>query len=275
MASSRCEAKNPQYCPYHGSPQPPTGLKERLIEKINGTPRFYPSFVEPGKPQVEIVITPNATNSKVQPLIIETEGESFQDLTSVVTRTLNGVRLKDLKTGYSAQILISSSDKKNAVPVKTSASTVRNWLDDEAITETGVEGMKQEIISNLSARDRHNKNFNEVMDGIKDSSIAGSTTGAKAIAVVEAMNEFSYFHLEDGGRDYEVQAAFNSLLTKTSEYTNRGSGIRVHLSYDGKGEIREAVFSLDEPNSRWNVFKNEDVQKVNTRLKKYFASLNQ
>lgn len=270
---TNCKAKNPATCPYHGSPVTSNSLKERLKSLTAGKPVFFSAYSKKtDKLTANIVITPNGSNVKADPIYIDVDGDSYDDINNVVSQTLNGLRLKDYKTGYSANIVLPASDNEGSVPVSFHESTTKDPFADESVTEDGVPGMKQAIIARLSNESKHNKNFNKVLESIKDSNMAHSVNGAKAIAVVEAMNEFKYFHLDRDDRGYDVTSAFQSILNETNEYTNRGYGIRVHMDYKRNGELYKARFSLDDPNSKWNSFDKKQVDKVNEKLNKYFTS---
>lgn len=270
---SNCKAKNPATCPYHGNPNTSNSLKDRLKSLTAGKPVYFSSYNKKTEDlKADIVIKPNGSNVKAEPVYINIEGKSHEDINNVLKTTLRGLKLKEYKTGYSADVTLPASDNEGSVPVKFYASTMKDPFADESVTEDGVEGMKQTIIATLTNEGKHNKNFNKIIESIKDSKVAHSVNGAKAIAVVEAMNEFKYFHLDRREEGYEVTSAFESIMNETHEYTNRGWGIRVHMDYRNNGELYKARFSLDEPNSKFNSFSKADVDRVNVKLNEYFAS---
>lgn len=98
----------------------------------------------------------------------------------------------------------------------------------------------------------------------------GSTpAGAKALAVVEAMAGFSYFRGPHA--NYDVDAAYSSVKSGTSEYTNRGYSIRAYFDYNhANGELSRVRFSLDNETSSWNTFSPKKVANVNKQLEEYF-----
>jgi hypothetical protein len=270
-----CQAKNPSRCSYHGSPDMASNsLKERVKNLTAGKPVYFEAFSHKAKKLTgSVVVTPFSAAAKSQPVYIDLEGDSYDDLQNQLGNTLEMVRLKDLKTGYKADITLPSSSNKDAVPVKFYESTSRSkMLDDPSVTEDGVPGFKQAIMARVNSETRNNEVFDTVINRIKDTSVAQSVSGAKSIAVVEAMNEFKYFHLRKDNDAYEVTAAFNSILNKTSEYTNRGYGIRAYFNYKNNGELSGAEFSLDREDSPNNAFTPEQVKGINKKLKKYFDS---
>jgi hypothetical protein len=284
MTSSNivCRAKNPATCAYHGQPVATSNsLRERIKALTSGSPVFFSSFSEKAKEvKGSVVITPLSPAAKTEPIYIDLAGSSYDEVENQLDATLQGIRLKEYKTGYKANIVLPSSENKDSVTSSMYASTQRNRLDDESITADGVDGFKQAIMVEARNQARNSELFSKVIEEIKDTKMAQSVSGAKAIAVVEAMHEFKYFNSMSYYKDPSiahgyVTNAFNSILNGAGEYTNRGHGIRVWMNYKNNGEMSDAMFVLDEPNSKFNSFSDKQVKAVNRKLEQYFQSFNE
>lgn len=271
--TTKCQAKNPATCPYHGSPDRVAEATNKIAALFAKKPTFYPAFSKTGhQVGATVVITPNSKRVKNGNVAITVDAASFDELTEKIETKLADMNLKEYGSGYSAQIWVSGSDDGGAVSPKLYASTTRDPFDDESITETGVAGLNQNIVAEFRNHASEHRNFKKAIDEIKDSKIAQSPAGSKAIAVVEAMNTFKYFHVRDGENSYSIESAFRSILDNTREYTNRGWNIRVHMDYNHNGELSNARFSLDDETSKWNSFTKQGVDSMNAKLKKYLDS---
>lgn len=266
----RCQAKNPATCSYHGSPQSTNSLKDRMNALIKGEPVYFAPYSKKASEfEVNIIIKTNSP--KMQPIYIDVKGNSYEDIQGVVDQTLKGLKLKDLKTWYEAEVYLPNSDNEDSLKVRNWVSSTKLFSDEED-TKGEIDSLKQDISSQIKNQTISNNKFNEVINAIKDSKIAQSVSGAKAIAVIEAMNEFKFFQLKDDHDVYYVQSAFTSVLNETREYTNRGYGVRVHMDYKPNGEMRNVRFSLDNENDIWNTYSKEQIKQTNEKLRKYFDS---
>lgn len=234
----------------------------------------FPDFSEKAETlKGSIVISPFNNAVKNGTVYIDVEASSYEELYDEVETYMAGIRLKEIKTGFRADISLPASDKKGASVATFYASTNRNkMIDDETITATGNEGFKQAILAEVFNKAESERVLDKTVADLKNSAKGKTVAGAKAIAVVEAMNEFRFFHLHGNRNDYSVKAAFDSVLDGTTEYTNRGHGVRVYFDHDHKGAVRKATFSLDNP-SGFGSIRQESVDAVNLRLKNYFDSL--
>lgn len=263
-----CQAKNPATCPYHSAEAKIDTLKNKINSLFSNTPTVLAPELGSSKSKKftgKIEITPVSKTAKSQ-YAKTIEADTYAELMDKLreeSKNLDNAGLNEkLKAGYSVSITtpVTSSD-----PSITSTSTSYNTRD--------VNSMKEQFKKVANKNQAYNETCSTTINELKDTSLGQTPQGIKGVAVMETMAKFSFPSKSHANSD--ITAAWDSIVKNgTPEYTNRPYGIRLHPTYDRKGELTEAKFSLDGPHTIWSSFTPEQVDKANTELKEYFKEVN-
>ena len=271
MTSTKCRAKNPSLCPHHGDPTAIqiTDLRSKISSIFTKQPPVIlaPTFGSADSTtfQAKIEILPITKTAKTRYSTV-VEASSYSELMNKLRDEANDISGKglneNLKSGYQMRIDYPINETDPSVTTYASEYNVQSFNQmSNVLNNTAKEA--EEL--NTAVTDKINE--------LEDSKLGQKPKGIKGIALMKTMAKFNFFNGNYSGSD--IEAAWDSIVDHgTSEYTNRSSGIRVHPRYDNNGELKEASFSLDHPDSPWGLFSQEQVNKANGELKNYFKDVN-
>jgi hypothetical protein len=271
--NNKCKAKDPSKCWKHGHPDSSVGeLKGKISallgvkkEAVNIPPLPIP---DQGKGYTaSLTLIPAAyaygKGKDRERLRILSVGDTYDEVVEDLKERLSKIDPKvitPLKNGYKVELRIPGSKDDPEISVNKSDWKINTWQDLNAYTN-----------NRLNERERNEEAYSAALARIQNNNpVASTPKGAKALAVIKGMKRLQYFNSEYAGSD--IQAAFNSIVDGTHEYTNRGWAVRVHSNYDHKGELRGVNFSLDYPNEKHSAFTQKQIDGVNKSINDYITS---
>lgn len=269
MATNKpaCRAKDPSKCRYHGRNEPSTkvnSLTAKIAGVFSGKKTFEAPAINPlasKEVEVKMEVIPRNKRSK-SGFTVTAKGNSMEEALDNLEKEIDSLPKTAMKYNSSGYTIQTFYPRSSALGTDVTDKTFAIGEDMGSLKNTFAEDKKRIIEEDTLYR-------NTVAE-MREQGEADTPNGAKTLAVVEAMSAFAYF--KGSYADHEVHAAFNSVANQnTSEYTNRGYGIRVYFERNYRtNDLSRARFTLDDPDSRWSAFSQKQVDDVNSKLEEYF-----